>query len=254
MQHFDLIVIIIGVVLIVAGVILFITGKVVSQSNQIEAFGIKLHFNNPSLMLLVAGIGMVLVPRLLPAPDPLENLPPSAAGIPSIQQDPDSLDVSSANKSPPPSSQVDLTHGSISPGTLAQTTKADASNKMSDIAKQETNPAPVLSGAFDLIGYRINNVPQDLTGSMEIYPIDQSRYQWMVSLDSYNVYGMPEVYLYSGLLYQQNQQWLLRITSSNDLSWIDNGPVPAKVVRQGEKLTFEYLYSGSHIQLTWEED
>ncbi len=246
MQHFDLIVIIIGVVLIFAGVILFITGKVVSQNNQVEAFGIKVNFNNPSLMLLVAGIGMVLVPRLLPAPDPLQNLPPSAAGFPANQ--PNTEVITSPNDSSP---------GKDLPDASAQNNHSSSTNQtpsMTTIAQEETQPKPSLSGAFDLVGYRINNVPQDLTGSMEIYPIDQNRYQWMVSLDSYNVYGMPEVFLYSGLLYQQNQQWLLRITSTNDLTWIDNGPVPANVTKQDDRLSFAYLYNGSHIQLTWEEN
>lgn len=66
--------------------ILFVTGKFVSQNNQIEGFGIKLNFNNPSFLLVVAGIGVVLVPRVLPDPARLSQLPPPAARILGVQQ------------------------------------------------------------------------------------------------------------------------------------------------------------------------
>ena len=67
METFDLVVMGVGGLLITAGCVLFVTGKVAGSDNQIKAFGIKMDVNNPSLLLLAAGIGLLLVPRLLPA-------------------------------------------------------------------------------------------------------------------------------------------------------------------------------------------
>ncbi|MGD2064276.1 MAG: hypothetical protein PVF51_11935, partial [Nitrospirota bacterium] len=61
MELFDLVVMIVGGLLIAGGCMLFVTGKVAGSNNKIEAFGIKMDVSNPSLILLAAGIGLLLV-------------------------------------------------------------------------------------------------------------------------------------------------------------------------------------------------
>ncbi|RDH83604.1 MAG: hypothetical protein DIZ78_13900 [endosymbiont of Escarpia spicata] len=60
-----------GLGLLIIGLFIFVTGKSASedeksQSNRFEAFGIKIDVNNPSLILIILGVVMMLAPRILP--------------------------------------------------------------------------------------------------------------------------------------------------------------------------------------------
>ncbi|QYZ64540.1 MAG: hypothetical protein OI74_06160 [Gammaproteobacteria bacterium (ex Lamellibrachia satsuma)] len=60
-----------GLGLLIVGLFIFVTGKTASedeksQSNRFEAFGIKIDVNNPSLILIILGVVMMLAPRILP--------------------------------------------------------------------------------------------------------------------------------------------------------------------------------------------
>jgi len=71
METFDLIIVLLGVALIIIGLVLFIAGKQDSEkNNQVEGFGIKLNVSNPSIILIVLGIGLVVFPRLMPSSTP----------------------------------------------------------------------------------------------------------------------------------------------------------------------------------------
>ncbi len=78
MTTFDHIVMIVGFALIVIGLILFIMRKKESSnSDHVEGFGIKLNVRNPSIILIILGSGLLLVPRLLPQnPAPTEPQKP----------------------------------------------------------------------------------------------------------------------------------------------------------------------------------
>ena len=85
MEVFDYVSMAVGSLLIVIGLFLFVSGKKDSaKSNQVEGFGIKLNVSNPSIILIVLGIGLLLVPRLLPK----STVPPDAQPIQPIQPTP----------------------------------------------------------------------------------------------------------------------------------------------------------------------
>lgn len=63
---FDSLLVIAGLVLVVAGLVMFIYSKTSTQASSVEAFGIKLNVTHPSLILVLAGVGLMLAPRLLP--------------------------------------------------------------------------------------------------------------------------------------------------------------------------------------------
>ncbi|MBL3528356.1 MAG: hypothetical protein JMN27_12335 [gamma proteobacterium endosymbiont of Lamellibrachia anaximandri] len=77
-----------GLGLLIVGLFIFVTGKTASedeksQSNRFEAFGIKIDVNNPSLILIILGVVMMLAPRILPQ-QTAELVPPgtTASSIP----------------------------------------------------------------------------------------------------------------------------------------------------------------------------
>ncbi len=55
-----------GAVLIVVGLALFVKNKQAGDASSVEALGIKLNVTHPSLILVLAGVGLMLAPRLLP--------------------------------------------------------------------------------------------------------------------------------------------------------------------------------------------
>ena len=66
MDIFDYVIMTVGGALTIIGLILFVLGKKEGGSNNVEGFGIKLNVSNPSIILIVFGVGLLLVPRLLP--------------------------------------------------------------------------------------------------------------------------------------------------------------------------------------------
>lgn len=231
MENFDAIVVFIGVALIIAGVALFITGKVVSQNNQIEAFGIKVNFNNPSFMLLVAGIGMVLVPRLLPDPHRIAELPPPAAGIPAEPS------VSQANALQSPLSEPE-----------PQTRPAVQGDRL-----PEPSSASSIAGTYELLSYSVNNIPQIAEGMMRVEQGNGQQYQWHTQFDSYDFYGNYMNYVYNGALDFHNGTWLLDVNSSNDPTWFDAGSVATQLMQEGDYMGLSYLYNGNYINAVWEK-
>ena len=65
---FDTVLVVAGVVLVITGLVMFIRSKTSTQASSVEAFGIKLNVTHPSLILVLAGVGLMLAPRLLPEP------------------------------------------------------------------------------------------------------------------------------------------------------------------------------------------
>jgi len=62
----DTLLVLAGLVLVATGVVMFIRSKTSTQASSVEAFGIKLNVTHPSLILVLAGVGLMLAPRLLP--------------------------------------------------------------------------------------------------------------------------------------------------------------------------------------------
>ena len=70
----DTLLVLAGLALVATGLVMFIYSKTSTQASSVEAFGIKLNVTHPSLILVLAGVGLMLAPRLLPGlpgmPDP----------------------------------------------------------------------------------------------------------------------------------------------------------------------------------------
>lgn len=75
---FDSVLVIAGLVLITIGLVMFVRSKSSGVASSVEAFGIKLNVTHPSLILVLAGVGLMLAPRLLPGlPGQLDTSPPT---------------------------------------------------------------------------------------------------------------------------------------------------------------------------------
>ena len=63
---FDSLLVLAGLVLVASGLVMFVRSKNSTDPSSVEAFGIKLNVTHPSLILVLAGVGLMLAPRLLP--------------------------------------------------------------------------------------------------------------------------------------------------------------------------------------------
>lgn len=162
---FDVLLVAAGLVLVVTGLVMFIRSKTASAASSVEAFGIKLNVTHPSLILVIAGVGLMLAPRLLPglpgeadekpapavvaeakapAPEPAETQVP-AQGKPSVALPPPTVAAAAADtrpaRTPPP---VAPTARRTEPPRLAVATTAD---KPPAPAASAPQPAPVQAAA-----------------------------------------------------------------------------------------------------------
>lgn len=82
----DSLLVIAGLVLVVTGLVMFIRSKTSTQASSVEAFGIKLNVTHPSLILVLAGVGLMLAPRLLPGLPGGETEEPNPAAVATAPQ------------------------------------------------------------------------------------------------------------------------------------------------------------------------
>lgn len=96
MSIIDIIFMFFGALLIFAGLYLFVSGKKDTSSNHVEGFGIKLNVSNPSIILILSGIGLLVLPRFMPennskvappAPDPQPYVNPNDPNKPILPND-----------------------------------------------------------------------------------------------------------------------------------------------------------------------
>jgi hypothetical protein len=102
---FDTLLVIAGLILVGTGLVMFIYSKTSSQASSVEAFGIKLNVTHPSLILVLAGVGLMLAPRLLPGLPGKDKQEPTVMAQPGPQLPAPSLEASpekAATPTPPP--------------------------------------------------------------------------------------------------------------------------------------------------------
>lgn len=85
-MELDTILTIVGVVLIAVGLYIFVSakGKGEGSSNKLQGFGVTIDVANPSVLLIIIGAGLVLVPRFFP--DPAVSVAEPALPQPEISQ------------------------------------------------------------------------------------------------------------------------------------------------------------------------
>ncbi|MDP2031388.1 MAG: hypothetical protein Q8K12_17275 [Thiobacillus sp.] len=156
-ELFDSVLVIAGLALVVTGLVMFISSKSSSDASSVEAFGIKLNVTHPSLILVLAGVGLMLAPRLLPElpgktsqPEPAviaEAPPPSdpTNGLPSIP----TINAPSVVSSPPVTQTTpapSIAHPIQSP-TRTITTHTQKKTSSQSLAKSAVVPIAVPKSA-----------------------------------------------------------------------------------------------------------
>jgi len=239
MDAFDYVIMIAGGTLILVGLYLYMSGKKdEGSSNNLEGFGIKLNVSNPSILLIVVGVLLLLVPRFFPKTSlPISNLPPTShIAEPGIvqpefepKQDPD----------PPQIKEESPLQPSV----------------------QQKQAAPVKraflpSGAWQLRSYSENGIDlsANLSGTMSFTTQSPQVVSWSSSFVSMDMWGNRYNYNYQGLTSSKGNAYTLSITDSNDPSFFRQAPVPLELLLEdGGVLHMRYRYQGNEILLHWQQ-
>ena len=155
-ELFDSVLVIAGLALVVTGLVMFISSKSSTDASSVEAFGIKLNVTHPSLILVLAGVGLMLAPRLLPGlPGKIDKPEPAVVAIA-----PPPANPTSALPSTPPLNTPTLpTPAIVAPPPITQTTPSlpkahqdKPPTRTPVIQKPEkTSPKPLVKPTVSLI-------------------------------------------------------------------------------------------------------
>ncbi len=253
MELFDYIIMAVGSSLIIIGLFLFISGKKESaKGNQLEGFGIKLNVSNPSILLIVFGIGLLLVPRLLPNP-PVES---ATAPSPSITVSPITEPPAQAQPQAQPQAQAQ-----VQPQAQPQAESASAGLIAQPVEQAEVvpvySPPPSVflpAGVWQLSGYEENGMDYSGNAQASINFVGQSptNTAWAANYVFADVLGNVSNYQYQGLISGNGSAYNMAITASNDPDFFAQGAIPLDLfLEDGGVLHMEYVYNGTSLILHW---
>ena len=168
----------VGLILISFGLYIFLTGKGRGEgapSNRVEGFGIKVDVANPSILLILLGVGLVLVPRFFPGP-----LPGDIAAIKGTQDDKPSQPAQSSlaqmpavDQPPAPLTPPPIVLGD-EPADVKPAEKEPAAKPApAPVPVSVSTPAPAPASRADAQGAK--QVPAVNTAATAIEPIPEAK-------------------------------------------------------------------------------
>ncbi|ALS97301.1 hypothetical protein [Lacimicrobium alkaliphilum] len=224
MDSFDLILIVTGALLILVGLGLFIFGKKDGNKNYLEGFGIKLDVSNPSIILIVAGVGLLLAPRLLPANKP-------AMG-----------DTSSP-----------LQHIVTEPQQQQSEFVTEKSTGQDNTGKEPPKQQPrhfMPQGYWQLNDYQESGVAlPNVQGSISFANDSEQKRSWQANLIFMDMWGNMASYSYQGQIWVDPEgRYFISLLASNDPGFIAQPRAPLELMmEQGNMLHLAYSYRGTDI-------
>ncbi|WP_416307570.1 hypothetical protein [Neptunicella sp. SCSIO 80796] len=234
MNSSDTIIMAVGGALIIIGLYLFIAGKKDGvSSNNVEGFGIKLNVSNPSIILIVFGVGLLLVPRLLPE-TPVSHGPGQAS-------DP----------------ALNPKVGTNNPSTEIPQIVPGSSVEEDDIVIPAT-PTPVYfpQGVWQLTGYEQDGVelpvPGMVKGHINFVRKDSNNIAWTTTVWISDIWGNVSNYQYQGQIANKNNNYMMSFISSNDPQFIPDGFVPLEMfIENNNTLHMKFTSQGTQELFHW---
>jgi len=258
MDIFDNIVVLVGCALIVIGLVLFIIGKKESaNSNHVEGFGIKLNVSNPSIILIVLGVGLLLVPRLLPNPKLQQSSQASnqktinrQGSIEIVQQ---SLEKQQPAQKPTIQAQV---QSQQQDNTIETAAKKLVQQQAELNISTPTTKIYFPSGRWQLTGYQENSIDlsTNVGASLVFSKKSNVLYFWSSEFDFVDSLGNLIRYQYQGTTFFDSGSYYISFLSSNDPGFVGQDKVPLELkLENGEQLHMRYFFNNSDILLHWQK-
>lgn len=231
---FDVAVMVIGLLLIAAGVLLFVSGKLAGQNNKVEAFGIKMDVNNPSLLLIAAGIGLVLVPRLLPDP-----IPRKPSGTDKISEQ--VHDNASDTGRPKTDAETNLPHNEPSP---IQTGSDEPS------ASRHSASGPFRYTRYELLSQIGDGENTGARGQLAVVLRSPDLYDIHLRYNEPSAQGMMIPEDISGKLLRRGGAWFVQVVDP-DASFGQVVEIPVTISARDDRLELHYSEDGMAYREEW---
>lgn len=233
MSHSDIVLTIVGILLIIAGLVFFISGKLAGSQNKVEAFGIKMDVNNPSLVLVIFGVLLLLAPRLMP------------------EKENGDLAISPSQSNNSAGEQVTTTNSKATTADKITAPKSPQNIPAPHKPAITHSPFPSLPGTYQLLSYQEDGVPINANGQLSITNFQNNVFPFAANLEVYSVYGERLIFQYKGHFSNKAGQWFLKINSANDPEWVDLGEVKMMMLLDGNFIGMHYYYDGD-IATIWQ--
>ena len=257
MEFFDNIVMLVGVLLIVVGLVMFAIGKKESANqNNVEGFGIKVNVSNPSIILVVLGIGLLLVPRLLPSngSSGVNKVEP-AVGLPAPQKLTDAIE----SHSPDSNSAGEVLNDSELGEALTREAERKQPQFVDSVAEVAKPAQPNMevyfpSGLWELDDYSENgmDLSSNVNGSIRFSRRNSREYDWLTDFVIIDGWGNMARYQYQGAISYQNGGYYIAILTSTDPSFTGQQTVPLELrLEDGERLHMRYRINNMDILIHW---
>ena len=256
METFDLIIVLLGVALIIIGLVLFIAGKQDSEkNNQVEGFGIKLNVSNPSIILIVLGIGLVVFPRLMPSSTPgsahTNQVPTSEITTGSNTQSTQEPPLPTQNLEQQQSAPSQVKPSQVRPSQVRPSESTSSENKsqaMPQIRPQVFFPR----GQWYLTQYEENGMDGSgaVQGSIQFNEPSNTRQSWSANIMSFDIWGNQTNYRYVGVIESVGAGYTIDIQSTNEPGFVPPGPTNL-IMKMDDQFTLhmEYTIYGSALTL-----
>lgn len=241
MDVFDIVIMTVGAVLLVIGLFMFVSGKrSESSESQVEGFGVKLNISNPSVLLIVFGALLMLVPRLLPKPVDPGVLPDTTSDTrPQID--------TSRPTDPAPQQPIEQVEKTPSPQP-----KTEPVYQPPPEVSQPQVFFPV--GQWQLADFEENGVDLSANFRGEALFQKQSAMQtsWQANYQVMDIWGNSSFIQYSGTILYGGGGYSMQILQSTDPNFMGQITVPLIIkMEPGNRLHMEYFINGSKIIIHW---
>lgn len=244
MEFFDILLVVLGVLLIAAGLFLFISGTQESEKqNEVQGFGLKINVSNPSIILIVLGIGLVLVPKFVTkdATSSSEPMTPQPTPAPSVTpQVPQIVEPTIVEPSTPTPAIPQPTPTTINPVPAPEVPSAPA-------PKPKAVWYP--KGTWNMIDYEEGGIDasENVSGNIIFAPNQKGGVDWVLNMVISDWMGNQVAGDYSGQIESRNTGYIIHVTNSNTPNFKPEYNRPLKMYMEGEKLHFELVFDSQKL-------
>lgn len=239
----DIVFMVFGALLIFAGLYLFISGKKDTSSNHVEGFGIKLNVSNPSIILILSGVGLLVLPRFMPE----GNTPSPQAEVNNNKTDNTKIDKSLVNDD----STINKQSPTIEKNIVAK-------------PKTQDVPPPTIAQknvffpeyTWQLNSYQENgidyNVPYQVNATMTLSNRTALKTHWATNVWVLNANGDVVSANYNGIIEFKNNSYFISFLGGSIPSFEQELDIPLEMKMEGGGiLHFSYVSKNGQEVVHW---
>ena len=246
-HNYDIVLMAVGMFLIVTGLLLFITGRYSDNENHVEGFGIKMDVKNPSLILIIFGVFLLVAPMTLNKKEPAAQTKTEAAQTVAPEKTRKDV-VNTAAETPRPGVTVQRHAEAPQPPVASAKPPAPAA------ASRPRPVLPALQGTYRLLTYVEDSMPINTAGELIIQRVSDGVFPFRASFQVPDGWGNIAVFMYEGYFVKRGGEWYLKVNTTNEPEWRDLGEVSLQLIldKNSNTLGLRYYYDAD-IASVWQK-